>query len=352
MDDLLRSVTLVRSVILAIVLCVSVVALGCDRADAHQHAIAIPGAAEWTDCGTVLLSGEPGDWDLYLWGGFAASVLKKNGRYLLYYQGSDGYHDAEGTVTNRAIGVATSPDGIRFTKHDANPVLTFSARGNHEEGAVSSAPLLDDTRDAIVMYYGANTWAGGEEVNADARMALSADGVHFSDHGIVLDHRDRAVWGHGDEIFPIAAFRHDQRSVVYYIPNGTRERGQLGVAWTDGAESYRSSAARSGRAGIPVWGSGSAVPVAADVYALFLSYSRERSYMEVRTVSPTEPNRLSAPVQRYEWESFVPKSVLLDDDTGRWLLYYRNAEHDRYGVMVASVRSTSSNGAIPVQCES
>ena len=326
------------------VLCAGFLGGGCARAEVQDYSARIPGTGDWIDCGTVLSSGSQGEWDRYLWGGFAASVLKKDGRYFLYYQGSDDYHEGEGTVMHRAIGVATSADGFRFSKYSGNPVLTFSPNSHHEEGAVSTAAILDDAN-RVGMYYGANAWAGSDLVNADARFAMSPDGFAFEDHGVVLDHRDGAVWGHGDELFPIVAFNHGLRRVVYYVPNGTLQRGQLGVAWADGTGAYHSSRARTGLRGIQVWGAGSAARVGPNLYALFLTQTRGAAYMEIRTVTPERPDRLSAAVRRYTWDGVVPVGVMLDDD--RWLLYYRDANHERYGVMVASASLLPSRTATP-----
>jgi hypothetical protein len=327
-------------VVAAIVL--ALLASSCRSAPVHEYRLALPAVSDWVDCGLALLSGRNGEWDRFLWGGFAASVLKRNGQYLLYYQGSDGYHEGEHTVTNRAIGLATSADGVQFTKHPGNPILTFSPFGNHEEGAVSSAPYVD-AQNRVVMYYGANTWAGADQVNADARLAISEDGLHFTDQGVVLDRTDRSVWGWGDELFPVLAFVHGERRLLYYIPNGTPQRGQLGVAWEDSTGARRRTApARSGRRAVTAWGSGSMARVGSGAYAIFLAYSRgPEAYMEVRTVSPDRPDQLSAPVQRYEWEAFAPMAVLLDEAEDRWLLYYRDATHQWYGVMVAPVAGRS-----------
>jgi hypothetical protein len=312
----------------------------------------IPLASDWVDCGTVFEAGPAGAWDVHLWGGFAASILRRDGELLLYYQGSDGYDEGDGTVTRRAIGVARSPDGIAFEKHAGNPVLEFSPRGNHEEGAVSSAAYLDESG-RVIMYYGANTWLGGVSVSADARLAVSADGFHFEDLGTVLDHRDRDVWGAGDEIFPVAALRHGDREVIYYIPNGTPQRGHLGVAWRDGGAPFRSRAATAGRAAVSVWGPASAVWLGQDVHALFLTQERDggRS-MEVRTVSVARPERLSALVYRHEWDGVMPRAVLLDEAAGRWLLYYRAGDPDRYGVMVAPAGDRSPDPSAGAPCSS
>jgi hypothetical protein len=295
----------------------------------------LPHLDDWVDCGTVLREGEEGNWDRLLWGGFASSVIIRDGTFLLYYQGSAGYHEEEGTVMNRSIGVASSTDGLSFVRHPANPVITFSPFGNHEEGAVSSAPFLGQDG-AVVMYYGANTWAGGEEVNADGRLAAAPDGLSFVDRGIVLSHMDPEVWGGGDEVFPIAAIADGNRRAVYYIPNGTLQRDRLGVAWGDDDELTRTAPATDGGRTVMAWGSGSAVQLDSATWALFTTYARgETRYMEARLVSMAAPNRLSAPIRRYQWPDAVPRAVVRDTATDRWLLYYRDHHHASYGVMVA-----------------
>ena len=344
---LLRAV--VRGVVAVCLPCALAAIAGCTRGSV-QDAAAIPDLSDWSDCGEVLEAGAAGEWDYYLWGGFAASVMKKAGRYWLYYQGSDGYDDIDGTVTHRAIGLATSLDGVRFTKHRSNPILRFSPNGHHEEGAVSSAVLVDAS-DAVVMYYGANTWTRGDQVSADGRVAVSPDGVNFADRGVILDHRDRQVWGYGDELFPIIAFRHGDRRVIYYIPNGSSQRGQLGVAWADGTGPYQSSAATQSGKPLSVWGPGSAVRLNGNVYALFLSNSQNSPYMEVRLVTAAAPARLSVPVRRYRWDDIRPAAVMRDDEQGVWFLYYRRADGG-YGVMIASSPESTTSGDMRALCGS
>jgi len=47
-----------------------------------------------------------GEWDYYLWGGFAFSVIKKDDTYFLYYQGSSDYRTLE-----NSYGVKLAPAG-------------------------------------------------------------------------------------------------------------------------------------------------------------------------------------------------------------------------------------------------
>jgi hypothetical protein len=217
-------------------------------------AIAIPDQSDWVDYGPIFAAGELGDWDFQLGGAFSASVVEKNGTTFLYYNGTCCYRIVDDSVTWRSIGVATSPDGINFTKHPGNPIITWFPNDSGEEGAVSAAAVLDANGE-IVLYYGANTEESATTVNADGRLAVSSNGLAFSDQGIVLDHDDSSVWGSGDELFPITAIRDDGQWIVYYLPNGTPQSGKVGAAWGTSRSSLDTTdAARQGGSTISGWG--------------------------------------------------------------------------------------------------
>jgi hypothetical protein len=312
----------------------------CGSEAGHEQTLAIPTQSEWVDCGRILEAGADGEWDHHLWGGFGLSVIKRNGVYFLYYQGSRAYDEVAGTVAWRAIGVATSADGLRFTKVAANPILTWFPGQNLEEGATSTAPFLDE-RNRVVLYYGANSWAGGELVNADARIAVSEDAVHFTDVGIALDHADNTIWGARDELFPVVAIRDKAWRIVYYIPNGSLQRGRLGVAWGDSSGLTRSSSAWSANRPIEAWGPGGAARIGPNTFAVFTTPERGSGNrpIEVRTVTTDAPNRMSEVVMSYEWAEVAVATVLLDDDAGKWFLYYRDSSHSGYAVKVALARA-------------
>jgi hypothetical protein len=307
--------------------------------DVPSYQATIPSQSDWLECGPIFTAGNEGEWDYYLWGGFASSVVKKNGIFYLYYQGANGYDDDEETATWRSIGVATSNDGIHFTKYAQNPVLTWFPQNNLEEGATSAAAFLDTTGE-IAVYYGANTWAGGSSVNADGRLAVSIDGFHLADQGIVLNRKNHAVWGWGDELYPIIGFQNGGRWLAYYIPNGTPQKGQLGVAWGDSRLALTNTApALSGGNNISAWGPGSFARLAGDTYALFLNdVYREGGapILEVRIVSLNAPASLSAPVQSYQFDDVWEAVVFLDSGANTWFMYYRSADHNYYGVKVAA----------------
>jgi len=191
----------------------------------------IPTQSDCTDYRKIIQNGTLGQWDYQLFGGFTGTVVKKDGIYNLYYKGASGYRIADDTVTWRAIGVATSPDGINFDKFDGNPVITWFSNDSEEEGATSGAAALDDNGE-IVLYYGANTIQSATLVNADGRLATSADGLTFADQGIVLDHRDSSIWGSGDELFPIIALHDaDQRTIQKWLYRQMYLIPRRGITW-------------------------------------------------------------------------------------------------------------------------
>jgi hypothetical protein len=303
-------------------------------------AIAIPDQSDWVDYGPIFAAGELGDWDFQLGGAFSASVVEKNGTTFLYYNGTCCYRIVDDSVTWRSIGVATSPDGINFTKHPGNPIITWFPNDSGEEGAVSAAAVLDANGE-IVLYYGANTEESATTVNADGRLAVSSNGLAFSDQGIVLDHDDSSVWGSGDELFPITAIRDDGQWIVYYLPNGTPQSGKVGAAWGTSRSSLDTTdAARQGGSTISGWGTGGTAKIDTGTWALFINDVRAQPpRTEVRTLSPAAPDALSAPVETYQFPDVRMATVRLDSAASTWFMYYRNTDSSAYGVKLAPAGS-------------
>lgn len=327
-------ITLISTLIL-----ISLTLMGLKQEPITQYSIAIPQQEDWIDHGKILDPGAEGDWDLYLWGGFANSVVKKDGIYYLYYQGSNGYDESEETVTYRAIGVATSEDGKHFQKYNGNPVLTWVPHGNLEEGAVSAAASLSDQGE-VILYYGANTSSAVGLVNADVRLAGSRDGMNFVDAGKVLDHSDRSNWGSGDELFPIIGFSDNDRWYVYYIPNGVPQGGLLGVAWGSTSNKLENSApVLSGRDHISVWGTGGYAKIGQGYYVLFTNNTRASTgpVIEARTLSLDQPDLLSEPMVEYRFGDVSLATVYLDMEQMTWFMYYRSLGNNWYGVKTAPV---------------
>ncbi len=296
--------------------------------------IYIPSQSDWVDYGTILEAGEEGEWDYYLWGGFSFSVIKNDGIYYLYYQGASDYRtEYDETVLWRAIGVATSSDGIHFSKYEGNPVLTWFPNQYGEEGAVASGVTQSELGE-IVLFYGSNTKETNTTVNTDVRVAFSPDGLNFADKGIVLDRTDSSVWGSGDELHPVDAIYDSGLWIVYYIPNGIPESGKLGVAYGNRYDELtQSSAVLSNNHPISVWGTAGHVKLDFDTYMLVLNNVREQR-TEIRQVSLESPNVLGEPLAVYQFDEVQQANLLLDTESEIWFMYYRTNENS-YGVKLA-----------------
>ena len=308
---------------------------GCSNLETSPTTdIHIPAQSEWVDQGIILEAGKEGEWDYYLWGGFAFSVIKKDGTYYLYYQGSSDYRtEYDETVMWRAIGVATSTDGIHFTKYAGSPVVRWFPNQEGEEGAVSSGITLGEQGETF-LFYGANSFESRTLVSSNGRVASSLDGFNFTDLGIALDGKDRSTWGGGDEVFPVTAIHHAGKWILYYIPNGSPESGLLGVAYGNQYDSLtRSSAVKSDGKSIYVWGTAGNVKLDSDIYALILNNVRERR-TEVRLVSMQRPDRVSEPVEVYQFDEVQQAFLLLDEERESWFMYYRTHENS-YGLKMA-----------------
>lgn len=145
----------------------------------------------------VLSTGPKGSWD-----GVqvtAPDVHKTNDGYVMYY-------DAHGNETTSMIGMATSTDGIHWTKYndpattdtafaDSDPVLKVGASGWDSTRVID--PNVVQTPDGWVMIYLATTGAGkfaGTDFSFGA--ATSTDGIHWkkSTQNPILSNRDHKQW--------------------------------------------------------------------------------------------------------------------------------------------------------------
>jgi hypothetical protein len=213
--------------------------------------------------------------------------------------------------------------------------LTWFPNQYGEEGAVSSGITIGDQNETF-LFYGANTQESDITVNADIRVASSIDGFSFTDLGVVLDRTDRSVWGSGDEIFVVDAIYDQGQWIVYYIPNGSLESGMLGVAYGNKFDALnKSSVVTSGNKPISVWGTAGHVKLGQDLYALVLNNVRENR-TEVRLMSLQSPDRLSKPVEIYQFDDVQQATLLLDLETQTWFMYSRTIENS-YGVKIAPV---------------
>lgn len=333
-------------------------ASGCDPGPSRMVDVAgplvIPTEEDWQEHGTVVAPGSPGEWDVRLFGMMSpGSIVRKNGRYLLYYLGADGDR-YDGGPANRALGVAISDDGIAFEKHPVNPVLRHQPDGGHgntvEEGVFSAAATIDPDGD-VLMYIGGMESTGPRAVDGDAVFARSADGLSFQVLGDVVSHRDRNVYNFGDEIFPAAAMvGADGRYHLYYVSKGRVGQWTLGVASGDTPDSLgetREALALDD----PIHGAGVPVSVPDLGVILPVHVAAETDRIEFVLVDPKRPADLSRRLGSVDFDElgagpdvdFGTATVLLDLENRRWFLYYIDAERGDVRLRTAAVRFRESS---------
>ena len=81
----------------------------------------------------ILEPGPPGDWDS---GGIGEpTVIKVGSMFYLYYMR---------TIEDHGIGLATSPDGVHWTKYRGNPILTVGIPGSWDDKAMQVGGVVYD----------------------------------------------------------------------------------------------------------------------------------------------------------------------------------------------------------------
>ena len=118
----------------------------------------------WTHQGVVLRKGPAGAWDsANVW---CPAVWKENGTYYMMYPGT-------GSSSGINMGLATSPDGVNFTKYSNNPVFNDPnwATGYTESPCFS---VLKDNGTYYVMY---NTLGAGKRQSS---IAYSTDLINWT----------------------------------------------------------------------------------------------------------------------------------------------------------------------------
>ena len=325
---------------------------------AQTSKVQIPAEADWTDRGVVFAAGPAGSWDVRFDGQSSpCATVKKDGVYYLYYIGADGNRADDGGPRHRALGVAKSTDGINFTKYAGNPVITYLPTGDEEEGVFMCGATLDSNGE-IVLYYGAMTSFEPSQVNDDARLAVSSDGVNFTDLGIVIDHDDSSVWGWHDELDPLGTFYAGGSWYIYYSVGAGLDFSGNSLTFALGLASgpSRDNMIDTGpviASGDTVFGGTDPIWVSPDKLALFIIRrdSSSNFYMEVRTAFISSPDQLSPPLEVYNLDlGDVGATVYLDLDSRTWFMYHQTAQGDirvRTAPLVGGVRANSTPPSSP-----
>jgi hypothetical protein len=250
-------------------------------------------------------------------------MVKKNGIYYLYYIGADGDRSTDGGPRHRAIGVATSTDGIHFSKYEGNPIITYLPQNNEEEGVFSAAATLDANGD-ILLYFGGMIAKNQSSttVSSDILLAISSDGLTFHNPGIVISHADKSVWGRGDELFPLGIYEQNGIRYLYYIAKGIGAQWDLGLALGIDRKTFSDSQPILEK-GDDIIG-GNVVHAGDGEIFLFLVRDFEQGRIEVRRSDPTSSGQLSPAMDTYDFgNNWRHATVYLDSESSTWFMYHR-----------------------------
>ena len=300
----------------------------------YAIAVSVPAASDWVDQGTIIAPGQSGSWDANLGGSISpATVIKKNGIFYLYYVAADGFR-ADGGPRHRAMGVATSNDGVNFTKHPSNPILTYKHKTAEDAGVFSAGATLDASGN-VVLYYAACDGV----VNCDGRVATSSNGIDFTDIANVLPWNG-PVWGAGDELFPVGAYTHNGNWYVYYIAKNSSFEWQLGLASGTSMSSLPNTQAVLTNA--QIIGGFDPVRVSANEILLFGARDFGSWQIDVRLITPDAPQTLKAPILTYDFSNARHVTPFYDSDTNTWFMYYLNDAQDEI-----RVKTTGNSSFVP-----
>ena len=124
------------------------------------------GSSNWTrKTTTAVLGPSSSGWDSYLVG--SPSVAMSGSTYLMYYEGVNTTTDAH------AIGVATSTDGVNWTKSSA-PVVQ-AASGAWDATEVRYPAVINNNGSFLMIFQGTGTGTA-------LGLATSTDGMHWTQH--------------------------------------------------------------------------------------------------------------------------------------------------------------------------
>jgi len=157
-------------------------------------------------------------------------VITDGTTYKMWYNGYDIYG-------NMRIGYATSPDGLTWTKHPANPVLDAGAPGAWDEKLWEAPFVIRESSTSYKMWYGGLGPAG-----YGIGYATSSDGITWTKHpGNPVLSPGTAVWNNAGVFHPFVVFeggtyrmwlRSDGNDGSGDAPTMAYATSPDGIAWT------------------------------------------------------------------------------------------------------------------------
>ncbi len=187
----------------------------------------------------VLSGGGSSAWDRYI---IDMDVIKVNGTYLMYYSAGTTYSTASGKFVLTSpyhIGLATSSDGINWTKYSGNPVIR--SRVDSYDSTNVFFPIVMVENGTWRMWYAGNRGnQGGGRADVNVCYATSTDGENWTKHAsnpVISNGAPNTAWN-GLDIRPTSVVRDGTDLVMYLKASGVGTPSNLGGAKSDDGTSW------------------------------------------------------------------------------------------------------------------
>jgi len=285
----------------------------------------VPNKGDWSTPRTAISPNPaPGTWDYLLYGAASPStVVKFKGRYFLYYIGAEGEMGPPSyEVIHRSLGVATSTDGVHFTKYNANPIIRYTTTGGAagEEGVGGATAIV--VGQTIHMYYAAIRSTGGGLVDLEIRYRSSRDGYSFTNDSLIYR-------SPGNEFSPLGVTFNGSTWSVYM--EGPLTDGRGAISRLSGT-SPRNLPNRTSVTSTTFGSGANANYINSNVFIVHLDRTQPtEDRFQVRAVKLSSPDNFSGPLFSYTFGVFADEAMpatFKDPTTGKWFMYTLNLALD------------------------
>ena len=281
----------------------------------------VPNKGDWSAAVTALTPNPtPGTWDHILWGAASPSTMVKfNGMYFLYYIGAAGdTGDPEYNPIRRSLGVATSTNGVNFTKYGSNPIITYTTSGGSlpEEGVGGATAIV--VGNTIHLYYAAIRSTGNQTVDLDIRYRKSTDGYNFTNDTLIYS-------SPGNEYSPLGVTYNGSVWSVYI--KGPMISGPGPLSRLSGTSPV-SLPSKTSVTSATFGSGGNANYISSNVFVVHLEQrNTTEDRFQVRAINTGSPDSIGEPLFNYTFGNFgdhTSPATFRDEATGKWFMYTLN----------------------------
>ncbi len=202
-------------------------------------------------------------------------------------------------ANKRAMGVATSTDGRNWTRYSGNPVLTRGGSGSYDDTDMARGGVVK-VGSTYYFYYSAD--AGGSR-GWRAALATSSDGLSFTKVGVVLG-GSLASWETYGTLH-LTVFLNADHMVMFYSGGSQYKIGRADSAWSTAVLRGTLDFGSNGPASFGAFSYRAYEPPGTSI-TIFLRSSADGTSWSASENVTTRPTEVSIPTGRYlEWTVYV-----------------------------------------------